>query len=143
MSEQFPVAHRRSPVRAVGLTMAREGLDLTPVIEDDGALCGVLTMRALARRYIHESREPESLGDSNATVDAVLEVLDGELVAGERGQISGRIWVSSSNSGTRISPGDVVVVGDREDAQRHLLESGAGVMVSPNGQRPSNEILGL
>jgi manganese-dependent inorganic pyrophosphatase len=143
MSEEFPVAHRRKPVREVGLTMANEGLDLTPVVDDHGKLCGVLTMRALARRYIHESREPESLGASNVTVDAILEVLDGELVAGERGQIRGRLWVSSSSSGTRISPGDVVVVGDREDAQRNMIEAGAGIMVSPNGHRPSDEILGL
>ena len=40
MAEDFPVAHRRKPVRDVGLTMANEGLDLTPVVGDDGKLCG-------------------------------------------------------------------------------------------------------
>ncbi len=67
-------------------------------------------------------------------------------MAGERGKLGGRIWVSSSATGpgpTPIAPGDVVVVGDREDAQRHVIEAGAAVLVSPNGNRPSDEILGL
>ncbi len=146
MGETFPVAHYRKPVREVGLAMAHDGLDLTPIVDDGGVLVGVLTMRALAKRYIHESREPEDLGDSDTTVDAIIEVLDGELVAGERGKLGGRIWVSSSATGpgpTPIAPGDVVVVGDREDAQRHVIEVGAAVLVSPNGRRPSDEILGM
>jgi len=146
MAEGCSVAHRRKPVREVGLAMARDQLDLMPVVDDDGVVAGVLTMRALANRYIHESREPESLGDSDATVDALLEVLDGERVAGERQRLSGRIWVSSSATGpgpTPIRPGDVVVVGDRVDAQRHVIDAGAAVLVSPNGKRPPEEILGL
>ncbi len=146
MAETFAVAHNRKPVREVGLAMANDGLDLTPIVDDDGVLVGVLTMRALAKRYIHESREPEDLGDSDTTVDAIIEVLDGELVAGERGKLGGRIWVSSSSTGpgpTPIAPGDVVVVGDREEAQRHVVEAGAAVLVSPNGLRPSDEVLGL
>ena len=35
--------------------MARAGLELVPVVDDDGALVGVVTERALARRYIRES----------------------------------------------------------------------------------------
>ncbi len=143
MSDGCPSAHRRTPVREVGLAMARDQLDLMPIVDDDGLATGVVTMRELGSRYIHESREPEGLGDADATVDAVLEVLDGELVAGERGRIGGRIWVSSSARATPVAPGDVVVVGDREDAQRQVIEAGAGVMVSPNGHRPSDEILGL
>ena len=84
MDESFPVAHRRKPVREVGLAMARDNLDLMPIVDDDGVMVGVVTMRALARRYIRESREPESLGDADATVEAIVEVLEGELVAGGR-----------------------------------------------------------
>ena len=41
--------------------MAREDLDLVPIVDGDGALAGVMTERALARRYIRESREPSEL----------------------------------------------------------------------------------
>src|SRR5947207_15172947 len=56
-----PIAAHREAVRAVGLTMAREDLDLVPVVDDDGVLAGVMTERALARRYIRESREASRL----------------------------------------------------------------------------------
>ena len=58
--------------------MAREDLDLVPIVDDDGALAGVMTERALARRYIRESREPSEL-DAPTTVGAIVEVLEGEL----------------------------------------------------------------
>jgi len=146
MDERFPVADRRKPVREVGLAMARDNLDLMPIVDEDGVMVGIVTMRALARRYIRESREPSSLGDTGTTVEAIVEVLEGELVAGEAQAISGRVWVSSSATGpgpTPIAAGDVVVVGNRVDAQEHVIEAGAAVLVSPNGLTPPAELLEL
>ena len=134
MRKDFPAAHRREPVRDVGLAMARDTLDLVPIIEDDGVLAGVMTVRDLARRYIRESREASSLGDASTTVTAVVHVLEGEVVAGEDQEITGRIWVSTMAIGSSpapIGPGDVMVVGDRPDAQRRALELG----VSPSSRR--------
>jgi hypothetical protein len=39
-----------------GLAMAAGGFDLMPIVDDCGSLVGVRTERALARRYIRESR---------------------------------------------------------------------------------------
>src|SRR3954471_7591329 len=61
MQEQFPTARHSEAIRHVGLTMAREDRDLVPILGDDGRLAGVMTERALARRYVRESREPTSL----------------------------------------------------------------------------------
>ena len=82
MRERFPLAEHDEPVREVGLIMAREDLDLVPIVDDDGALAGVMTERALARRYIRESREASEL-DAPTAVGAIAEVLEGELLAGE------------------------------------------------------------
>src|SRR6185295_13145990 len=68
MRETFTVSHRREPVRDVGLAMANDNLDLVPIVGDEGLLEGVMTIRALARRYIRESREASSLGDAATTV---------------------------------------------------------------------------
>ena len=93
MRERFPTADHREPIREVGLTMAREELELVPITDDNGALAGVMTERTLARRYIRESREATSLADAAARVSAIVEVLEGELVAGEDREIDGRVWV--------------------------------------------------
>ena len=146
MRREFPTARRHEPVRDVGLAMAKDTLDLVPIIEDDGVLAGVMTVRDLARRYIRESREASSLGDASTTVRAVVHVLEGEVVAGEDQEITGRIWVSTMAIGSSpapIGPGDVMVVGDRPDAQRRALELGVSLLVAPNSSVPSEEILEL
>jgi manganese-dependent inorganic pyrophosphatase len=140
----FPVAREREPVRAVGLAMAGGDLDLMPVVDDDGSLVGVMTERALARRYIRESREVSALVAPTA-VSAVVGVLDGELVAGEERDIAGRVFAHSMDvaSPSQIADGDVVVVGDRPEAQRLAIEHGAALLVTSNGSAPSEEILSL
>jgi manganese-dependent inorganic pyrophosphatase len=145
MREGFPAAHEGEPVRAVGQAMAGGGLDVMPVVDDTGALVGVMTERALARRFVRESREASSLVDSPATVRAVVGVLEGELVAGEDREIAGRVWAQSMDPGSpsRIAAGDVVVVGDRPDAQHLAIERGAALLVTSNGTVPSEEILAL
>ncbi|MEA2419984.1 MAG: manganese-dependent inorganic pyrophosphatase [Thermoleophilaceae bacterium] len=144
MYESFQVARQREPVRAVGLAMAGQGLDLMPVVGDDGSLVGVMTERALARRYIRESREVSALVAPTA-VSAVVGVLDGVFVSGEEKDIAGRVWAQSMDvaSPTSMAPGDVVVVGDRPEAQRLAIEHGVALLVTSNGTTPSQEILAL
>jgi manganese-dependent inorganic pyrophosphatase len=145
MREGFPVARQEQPVRAVGLAMAGENLDLMPIVDREGALVGVVTERALARRYIRESREVSSLVDAPTAVSAVVDVLEGELVCGEQREIAGRVWAQSMDvrSPSRIAAGDVVVAGDRPEAQRLAIERGAALLVTSNGTAPSEEILAL
>ena len=60
--------------------------------------------------------------------------------------IEGRVWVHSidpSTSESRIAEGDVVVAGNRIDAQRQSLELGAAMLVASNGVMPEQEILDL
>jgi manganese-dependent inorganic pyrophosphatase len=146
MRERFPTADHQEPIRAVGLTMAREELELVPITDDDGALVGVMTERTLARRYIRESREATNLADAAARVSTIVDVLEGELVAGEDGEIDGRVWVLAMDVGSlppSIEEGDVVVVGDRPDAQRRALELGIALLITSNGTVPDDEVLEL
>ncbi|HEX8158629.1 MAG TPA: CBS domain-containing protein, partial [Solirubrobacteraceae bacterium] len=93
MRTSFAVASGSDPVRTVGLLMAPK--DVVPIVDDDGVLDGVLTERALARRYIRESREASRLNEPTA-VSAIVEVLEGELVTGDpEDEIRGRVWVQA------------------------------------------------
>ena len=146
MREHFPQAESAEPVREVGRLMAREDLDLVPIVDDDGALAGVMTERALARRYIRESREPSEL-DAPTRVGAIVEVLQGDLVGGDATPRSrGQIWCMAMDVGalpSEIGPGDVAVVGNRDDAQRAAIELGVGLLVTSNGTKPSEANLAL
>ncbi len=144
MRESFPTARHDEPVREVGLTMAREGLDLVPIV-NAAELVGVMTERALARRYIRESRGASRL-DAPTAVGAIVDVLQGKLATGDGDRkIEGRVWVLAMDvsSPTGVETGDVVVVGDRPDVQRRALERGAALLVTSNATDPSDDVLEL
>ncbi len=144
MRESFPTARHDEPIRQVGLTMAREGLDLVPIV-NDGELVGVMTERVLARRYVRESRDASRL-DAPTAVSAIVEVLEAELVTGDPDvELSGRVWVQAMDvsAPTGVEAGDVVVAGDRPDVQRRSLERGAALLVTSNSTTPTAEVLEL
>jgi manganese-dependent inorganic pyrophosphatase len=145
MQTSFPITGQDEPIREAGLAMAATDLELVPIVDDHGALTGVLTERALARRYIRESRRTSTLQEAPTYVHAVVAVLEGELVTGEDRQLSGRVWVHSMDVATPsgISAGDVAVIGNRSDAQRLAIELGAALIVTSNSSVPSDEVLAL
>ena len=146
MREKFPLAEHTVPVREVGLIMARDEVDLVPVVADDGELAGVMTERALARRYVRESREASKL-DAPTAVSAIAGVLEGEQLSGEGSlEITGRVWVlamATESLPLGFSAGDVVVVGNRPDAQRIAIEVGVALLVTSNGTKPADDVLEL
>ncbi len=126
--------------------MARENLDIVPIVDRDGRP-DRRHDRARARPPLHPRvAQTSSLVDAPTTVAKIVEVLDGELIPGDDKLIEGRVWVHSidpQRSQSSISPGDVVVVGNRDDAQRQAIELGAALLVASNGVRPEPEILEL
>ena len=143
MRKRFAVANRRDPVRTVGLLMAPK--DVVPIVDDDGVLRGVLTERALARRYIRESREASRL-DAPTPVGSIVSVLEGELICGSpEDDVRGRVWVQAMDSAaeSNVERGDVVVVGDRHNSQKRAIATGVSLLVLSNGVRPSEEIVAL
>lgn len=146
MQTEFYSATVDDPVREVGLRMAADKLDVVPIVDRDGRLAGVMTERALARRYIRESREASTLVDTPTSIGAIVAAVGGDLVVGEDHPVAGRVWVSAMDASwpdSGIRAGDVVVVGNREDAQRVAIERGIALMLVSNGVMPSDDVLRL
>src|SRR5919202_1463138 len=138
--------HKDDPLRNVGLAMAKRNIGQVPIVDDVGALAGIVTERDLARMYIRESREASTFGTTPVSVGSILEVLEGELLVGEDRESNGKLWVISmsvDSMGQQTEPGDIIVIGDRKRAQRRAIELGAGILVVSNGVRPEEEILKL
>src|SRR4051794_13851702 len=146
MQQDFYAAGIDDPVREGGLTMAQDKLDVVPIVDHDGKLVGVMTERALARRYIRESREASTLVDAPTRVSAIASAVSGKHVVGEDVAVAGRVWVFAMATDfpeSGISDGDAVIIGNREDAQRRMIERGVALMLISNGIAPSDEILRL
>jgi manganese-dependent inorganic pyrophosphatase len=137
-------ARKDDPLRNVGLTMAKENVSQVPIVDDGGALVGMVTEKDLARMYVRESREASTFGSTPVSVHSMVAVLEGELLAGQDREASGKLWVMSmsvNSMGQSMEPGDIVVIGDRTEGQRRTIELGAGILVVSNGVRPEDEIL--
>jgi manganese-dependent inorganic pyrophosphatase len=137
-------AHRNDPLRNVGLAMAKRNIGQVPIVDDSGAIIGIVTERDLARMYIRESREASTFAGTPVSVCSMVEVLEGELLVGEDKETSGKLWVISmsvDSMGQQMEPGDIVVIGDRSKGQRRAIELGAGILVVSNGVRPEDEVL--
>ncbi|QYJ17027.1 Cobalt-dependent inorganic pyrophosphatase [Rubrobacter xylanophilus DSM 9941] len=146
MNKNLIVANRNDPLHSVGLAMAKNNIGQIPIVDDDGTLVGIITERDLARMYIRESRDPSTFAHTPVSVGSIVEVLEGELLAGEDRETSGKLWVISmsvDSMGRQMEPGDIVVIGDRTDAQLRAIELGAGILVVSNGVRPDGEVLRL
>ena len=116
--------------------MAKGDVDIIPIVDDAGAVTGILTVRDLARRYIKESSEPSSFADRPASVDLIVDVLGGRVLVPPTRRLNGRLWavtVDAATMGTTMGPNDIVVVGNRADAQRRAVEIG----VALRGRRPT------
>ena len=146
MARDVALVHKNDPLRNVGLTMAQRNISQLPIVDDDGSLVGIITERNLARMYVRESTGASSFKDSPVSVGAMLEVLEGELLVGKNRESTGQLWVISmgvNSMGKSMQQGDVVVVGDRPEAQRRAIDLGAGVLVISNGVRPEDEVLAM
>jgi manganese-dependent inorganic pyrophosphatase len=144
MQQDFYAAGVDDAVRTVGLTMAQDKLDVVPIVDHDGKLVGVMTERALARRYIRESREASTLVQTPTRVSAIASAVSGELVSGDDVAIAGRVWVfamAADFAESGIGAGDAVVIGNREEAQHRMIERGVALMLLSNGATPSDEVL--
>jgi len=138
--------HRNDPLRNVGLMMAKRNIGQVPIVDDRGVLVGIVTEKDLARMYIRESREASSFAGTPVSTRSMVEVLEGELLAGEEKEASGKLWViamSAHSMGQQIKSGDIVILGDRPEGQRRAIELGAGVLVVSNGARPEDGVLRL
>ena len=65
-------------------------------------------------------------------------------MCGDDAEVSGQIWCMAMDIGSlpsEIGAGDVVVVGNRDDAQRAAIELGVGLLVTSNGTAPTTDTL--
>jgi len=139
-------ANHNASLRDVGMQMAKGDADMVPIVDDAGGVVGMITARDLARRYIKETGEPSSFADRPVSVDLIVDVLGGELLLRPERRLDGRLWavtVDVPTMGRTMGPNDIVVIGDRSDAQRRAVELGVALLVSTYGARPDDELLEL
>lgn len=110
----------------------------TLVISRDGVtLDGMVTVGDLARSYL-DPIDSRALADACTPYMNMLEVLDGEQVAGDPEGCfsSGKVLVGAMNPERMeqyLEPGDAIILGNRMDNQWSAIEMGAGLIILTGG----------
>jgi manganese-dependent inorganic pyrophosphatase len=130
-------------LRAVGALLADRGIRAIPVVAD-GRVCGLVTVQALAARYVEDVKAMGFTGRP-VSVGRLVEALDGRLVAGSPEQeLSGGVIIGAMEPETmaaRIKSGDTVILGNRKRSQPLAIDSGAACLVITGGFDPAPHVL--
>jgi manganese-dependent inorganic pyrophosphatase len=121
MLEELVTAHPWHTVRELGEIMKSSVFKSIPVVDADNILRGVVTVGDLAKRYFDEL-EMADISDSGVDFTGLLRVLDGVLeVGGDLSRkVPGAVRIAAAQPRTvarLLNPGDIVLIGDREEAQ--------------------------
>ena len=129
---QPPTVGPDASLRDVGrLFVEHEGLKSVPVLDQENNIVGIITVGDLAKRYYNEL----SIQDLDDETDyrSIVHTLDGQLICGDLTHtFNGKIKIGASEPetlSTAIKNGDLVIIGDRVEAQLAVLEAGAAGLI--------------
>lgn len=127
-----------APLRAIGELMRAHDIRSVPVVEGD-RLAGVISERDLARRHLEEL-DIQDFVERSVSLAQIAETLEATIVLGTaETAVGGRVLIGAMRPETMagfIGPGDVLIVGDRPNAQELALESGVSCLIVTGGFTP-------
>ena len=114
------------------------------VADETGAVCGIITTSDIAKSYMAVF-DNEILAKAKTPCRNILETLKGTLVAGDPDGIvtTGRVLIGAGNTESlrkRTQPGDVVILGNRYEAQLCAIEQQAAMIICCEGAPVSRTI---
>lgn len=135
----------RDSVQALALLMREQGVRSVPVVDDSGRMAGIVGLKDIARHYM-DSVGFTDLNQAPIDIDILLKTLDGRVVCNPKkmDRLMGRVFIAAMERGTllnRVRPGDVVIVGDRNDMQLELIRAGCSALIIVDNAPISKEVI--
>ncbi|MDP4143271.1 MAG: putative manganese-dependent inorganic diphosphatase [Bacillota bacterium] len=124
--------------------MKKNNLTTLPVTDEKGALVGLTSISNLTSSYM-DIWDNNILSKSNTTIENILDTLSAKIIyqSKENPAFPGKIVVAAmqpSSAEQHIEEGDIVICGDRKDAQAIILEAGASLMIVAGSHTVDDEI---
>ncbi len=146
MAPRLIVGKPDESVHAVGQRLREHGIRAMPVVAEDGRLAGLISVEDFANILLL-GLDPDLIDQIHLQVDNVVETLDGRLLVEAHGRkLRDKVLVAAMDIETirgRLEPDIMVVMGDREDAQRIAIEQQVGAVVITGALSVSDEIIAL
>lgn len=115
-----------------------------PIVDEDERLEGIVTLSNLTKSYMNVW-EDDILYRANATIENIVEVISGSVVylPDKPNKFDGRMLVYASEVDEKghVSNGDILIVGNRRDAQQEAIERKAGIIIISSGHDMDEDLL--
>lgn len=132
----------------------RHGLRALPVVHPDQRLAGVLSIHQLGQSFLPRVGPARDVRRVETSLHAIARVLQADVLHVERGDEVGSLYIRVAAMALQsfddlqqkegIDPDQtIVVVGDREDIQRHAIGLGVRLLVLSGDRSMSPEVLAL
>ncbi len=123
--------------------MDRRNVVTLPIVEER-ALKGIITVGAVARSYM-DVYDNRILSDAHTSYKNIVETLEGQLVAGDINGFfeNGKVVVAAANPDVMeniIDASDMVILGNRYEAQLCAVEMQAGAIIVCDGSTVTKTI---
>ncbi len=118
-------------------TMRASETSTLAITDDDGYLKGIITTSDIAASYM-SVLDNRVLGEANTPIANIIETIEGTLETGDPDMClnGGKMSVSTATlevSGSFMEEGDIVILGNRYDAQLQAIERNASCLIICNG----------
>lgn len=137
------VGHSSDTIFEIGERIRQRQVHALPIVDDKGRALGVVTETHLARSYLREL-QMQNLHEAATSLKNVAETLDAEVLVGDpEAEVRGDVLIGAMSPESMleyISPGDLVIVGNRENAQRAALSRNICCLIITGGFSPSPRI---
>ncbi len=146
MTTQFTSAPTTCTIHDVGRLMHERQIHAVPIIDEAGRAQGVVTEQKLARNYLKELHV-RGLQDYPTPLEKIISTLNGRLLVGDSStSVQGNVVIGAMSPEAMvgyIAPGDIVALGNRENAQEAALRCGISCLIITGNFDPSPTIQAL
>jgi manganese-dependent inorganic pyrophosphatase len=132
-------------VQALVRLMRETGVRTVPVVDETGRLAGIAGLKDVASHYM-ESVGFSDLSRAPIDLNILVQTLEGRVVSNTKKVefLTGRVYIAAMQKGTilnKVSPGDVVIIGDQHDIQVELIQAGCGTLIVVDGMPVGGDVI--
>lgn len=125
--------------------MQKNNVKVLPVTGESGKLQGIVTLSDITSSYMN-ALSSNLLAAGNTPLQNITDTLNAKLIYGreEEFRSTGKVVVAAvepENMEPFVEKGDIVLVGNRKDAQKKAIEIGASCIILTCGVQTDGEVL--
>lgn len=144
---ETPGAEKDMSIKYAWNLMQKYNAGTLPIVNSEGVLEGLITYGDIAKSYM-DAYDNTLLSQARPTYSAIADTLDGKILVGDEKKHfeKGKIWSGASQPDimeSLISENDLVILGNRTDAQLCALDANVSCMIVCMDAKVSDSIQSL